>query len=85
VPSFLVIAIRGLARSIAVVVLALLAAVNLIGLLFLAYGWFMGADIHVKGGPLTVILGLAGFALCVNGVRALAHPRTPSQSSNATR
>jgi len=80
VPYFLVIAMRGLVRSSAAVVLALLAAVNLVGLLFLAYAWFMGADIHVKGGPLTVVLGVAGFALCINGVRALAHPRTRSAS-----
>jgi hypothetical protein len=36
-----------------------------------AYGWFMGADVHVRGGPLTVILGLAVFALCINAIRAV--------------
>lgn len=77
---FLAVATRGLVRSIAVVALALLAAVNLVGLLFLAYGWFMGADIHVRGGPLTVILGMAAFGLCINGIRALTLARTRAAS-----
>ncbi len=69
--EFVAFATRGLLRSLAVVVLALLAALNGVGLLFLAYGWFIGAEVHVRGGPLTVILGIAVLALCINAIRAL--------------
>jgi hypothetical protein len=77
---FLAFATRGLVRSVAVVVLALLAAVNLVGLLCLAYGWLMGADMHVRGGPSTVVLGMAVAALCIHGVRVLTRPRIRSAS-----
>jgi hypothetical protein len=72
---FLVFATRELLRSMAVVVLTVLTAVNLVGLLFLAYGWLVGAHMHVRGGPLTVVLGIVIVALCINGIRALTHLR----------
>ena len=67
-----------LVRFAAVVVLALLAAVNLIGFMFLAYGWLMDADIHVKGGALTLGLGALTLVLCLLGIRALVQPRPES-------
>jgi hypothetical protein len=65
---------------VAVVVLVLLLAINVVGLLFLAYAWFMGAHIHLRDGPLTVVLGVAIVALCIKGIRALAHSRIRTAS-----
>ena len=72
--------VSGAIRVAAVVVLALLAAVNLIGFMFVAYGWLMDADIHVKGGAVTIVLGLATLVLCLLGIRALVHPRPDAAS-----
>jgi hypothetical protein len=49
--------------------------VNVIGFLFLAFGLLMGADMHVKGGVLTLALGGLMLWLCLSGIRALARPR----------
>jgi hypothetical protein len=63
--------LRGLMSVVAIVLLALLAAVNLIGLTFVAYGWLMDADIHVKGGAVTLGIGAVTLVLCLLGIRAL--------------
>jgi hypothetical protein len=62
-------------RALGVVVLALQAAVHVIGFLFLALGLLMGADMHVKGGVLTLALGGLMLWLCLSGIRALARSR----------
>ena len=69
-------AIAGLVRIGIFLVLAILVAFNAAGLLLLAYGHLMGADVHPNGGPATVILGLAFLMLCLSGMRALIHPRS---------
>jgi hypothetical protein len=62
-------------RALGIAVLALVAAVNVIGFLFLAFGWWMGADMHVKGGPLPIAFGGLALWLCLSGIRVLARPR----------
>jgi hypothetical protein len=69
-------AIWGLVRASILVVLAILVAVNAAGLLLLAYGHLIGAEVHANGGPATVLLGLAFLMLCLSGMRALIHPRS---------
>ena len=69
-------AIAGLVRIGIFLVLAILVAFNAAGLLLLAYGHLMGADVRPNGGPATVILGLAFLMLCLSGMRALIHPRS---------
>ena len=49
---------------------------NAAGLLLLAYGHLIGADVRPNGGPATVILGVAFLILCLRGMRALLHPRS---------
>ncbi len=76
----LVASTRGLLRVVAVAGLALFAAVNLLGLVFVAYAWLMDADIRVKGGAVTLAIGFATLFLCVKGIRALVHPRASTGS-----
>ena len=73
---FLGVAVQGLVRTTLVIVLALLVAFNATGLLLLAYGHLMGADVHTNGGSASVILSLAFLVLCLSGMRALIHSRS---------
>ena len=69
-------AVAGLVRIGIFLALAILVAFNAAGLLLLAYGHLIGADVHANGGPATVIVGLAFLVLCLGGMRALIHPRS---------
>ena len=68
-----------LMRVLLAAILAIVAAFNVAGFAFLAFAWFIDLDIHVRGGALTVVLGVAVTTLCFLGIRSL-HPLSSVQA-----
>jgi ABC-type multidrug transport system permease subunit len=58
-------------RFIAICALVLILAMNIAGFAFLAFGWFIGVNVQVKGGLITLLISAVVVVLCVRGIRWL--------------
>ncbi len=61
-------------RFVVAVLLAAVVAFHLLGFAFLAFGWWIGAEVHVRGGIFTLVVSAVITVVCFRGVRRLLAP-----------